>query len=860
MSESAAPQPIRPGSAVRGTSAPQAAGEAAKPPQMMSEGGGNGAGPGRPGVLVVGGGIAGQAVCEALRSRDPEVPITLVGEEARAPFDRVGLSFLLADDDGVDSLRLRPDEWYDDNRIALRLGERVERLDPARRRADLAGGATIDFDRAVLATGSEPLMPPIPGVELPGVHAFRGPEDCDALRVAADAGGPAAVIGGGLLGLEAARGIVARGCPVTVVHLIDRLMERQLDAGAAALLAPAIESLGVELELERETAEIVGAERAEALRFEDGVELECGFVCVSIGIRARVELARDAGIETERGIVVDDRMRTSAPGVLAVGECAQHRGTVYGIVAPIHEQAEVAADTVLGREGPDYEGSIPSAKLKVMGVDLVSIGEVTAAGAAVVEDRERGVYRRLTTRDGRVSGAVLLGDIRGHELLLDAVRGGREAGDPLALLAEASRASAADLSDAAQVCNCNGVCKGDIVGAIREQDLGSTAEVVARTRAGSGCGSCKSVVTELLAIERGGAAEEATYLCPCRKQTRDEVAALIRAGELSSVSELGSACGAGRDCGACKPGLAYLLSEVAGNRHREERHARFINDRVHANIQNDGTFSVVPRIRGGVTSPAELRRIADVAERFDVRMVKITGGQRIDLLGVAKEQLPAVWEALDMPSGHAYAKAVRTVKTCVGTDFCRFGLGDAIDTGIELEREMEGLYTPHKVKSAVSGCPRNCAESYVKDIGVVAVEGGWEVYVGGAAGSTVRKGDLLASVETRAEALRVAVTFLQYYRENAEYKERTYAFCERVGLETIKSAVLDEAGGEPAALRERFRIAKAAVLDDPWLERRDPVHRRQFSELDPEPRAVSSGDPDEEAGAAVVGPPPEGRR
>ena len=801
------------------------------------------------GVLVIGGGIAGQAVCEAVRERDSEVAVTMVCAEPRLPFDRVGLSTLLAEDEGAEALRLRPDEWYADNRIAARIGTAVESLDPEGGVAHLTGGESLRFETAVLATGSEPLMPPIPGIDLPGVHPFRSPEDCEAIRAAADAtaaangaGRPAVVIGGGLLGLEAARGVAARGCRVVVVHLMDRLMERQLDPGAAALLGPAMEGLGVEVMLERQTERILGDDRARGLRFSDGEELDCAFVCVSIGIRARLDLARAAGLECERGVLVDDRMRSSSPSVLAVGECAQHRGVVHGIVAPIYEQATVAAETVLGGDGPDYTGSVPSTKLKVMGVDLVSIGDAAGGAddesAAVLEYRELGIYRRLATKASRVTGATLLGDTRGHELILEAVRTGREAPDPLALLAEASEATAADLPDAAQVCNCNGVCKGEIVATIRDGGLGSTAEVVAATRAGSGCGSCKPIVGELLRIERGGAEEEPAYLCPCRRQTREQLATEIREQGLESVSEVGEACGTGHDCGACKPGLAYLVSEIAGNRHREERHARFINDRVHANIQRDGTFSVVPRIRGGVTSPAELRRIADVAERFDVPMVKITGGQRIDLLGVRKEQLPAIWEALDMPSGHAYAKAVRTVKTCVGTDFCRFGLGDAIDAGVELEREMEGLYTPHKVKSSVSGCPRNCAESYVKDIGIVAVEGGWEVYVGGAAGGTVRKGDLLTSVETKAEALRAAITFLQHYRENAEYLERTYGFVERVGIESIRDTVLDEESGEPDRLRERFRIAKAAVLTDPWLERRDPVNTKQFAELDSEPELV----------------------
>ncbi len=771
------------------------------------------------GVVVIGGGIAGQAVLEAIREHDALTPLTLVAAERRRPYDRVALSGLLLSGAHPDTLSLRPQSWYDDNRVDLRLGTRVAELDPDGL-ATLDTGETLTFDRAVLCTGSEALVPPIPGAQR--AHVFRGPEDCEAIMRAAEAARRAVVIGGGLLGLEAARGVAALGCEVTVVHLVDRLMERQLDAGAAALLAPAMEALGVSVLLEHATTEIL----EHGVRFADGSTLEAELVVISVGIRPQTTLAQASGLKVNRGIVVDDALVTSHPRVLAVGECAEHRGVVHGIVAPIHEQARVAGATLRG-ETRVYGGSIPSAKLKVMGVDLVCAGSPDGTRAVVVADDR--TYRKLAVDDeGRAVGAILLGDTRGAELLLAAVRTGRVSPEPLSLLAEASRATAADLPDAAQVCNCNGICKGDIVSAIQERELGSTAEVVSVTRAGSGCGSCKPLVTELLAHVRGGAAEEATYLCPCRRQTRAQLAAVVRERNLDSVSGLGDACGAGRECGACKPGLAYLVSEVCGNRHREERHARFINDRVHANIQRDGTFSVVPRIRGGVTTPAELRRIADVAERHEVPMVKITGGQRIDLLGVRKQQLPAIWEELGMPSGHAYAKAVRTVKTCVGTDFCRFGLGDAIGVGVELERLMEGLYTPHKVKSAVTGCPRNCAEAYVKDIGLVAVEGGWELYVGGAAGSTVRKGDLLATTETPDEAIRLALAFLQHYRESAEYLERTYAYVERVGIDTVRTAGLERTG----ELSERYRIAKAAADPDPWRERHDPVHPRQFAELD----------------------------
>lgn len=802
-------------------------------------------------IVIVGGGIAGQAVCEALRDRDPGVAITLVCGESSAPYDRVRLSEILVSGEDPQTLQLRPAEWYADHDVELLVGRTVTWVDAERRVLGLDDLEELAFDQLVLTTGSQPLMPPIPGIELEGVHPFRGPEDCDALRRAALGGAQhAAVIGGGLLGLEAARGIAAQGCAVTVVHLVDRLMERQLDAGASALLAPALAGLDIDVELERATQQIIGPDHARGLRFTSGEELAADLVVVSIGIRPEVTLARSMRLVCDRGIIVDDAMRTSAPGVLAVGECAQHRGIVYGLVAPIHDQARAAAATLLGQDSA-YLGSVMSAKLKVAGIDLVCAGEAMGDHEAVVTDAASGVYRKLTVRDGRIVGTVLLGDTRGAESLVAAVRAGEPVDDLLKTLSDASLAGPADLPDTAQICDCNGVCKGALVAAVTEGGCATPREVMAVTRAGTGCGSCRPAVTEIVAAATGGLSDEPAYLCPCRKQTREQLAARIREDGMESVSEVAAACGTGRECGACKPALAYLVSEVCANSHREERDARYINDRVHANIQRDGTFSVVPRMYGGVTTPDELRRIADVADKYEVPLVKVTGGQRLDLLGVKKQDLPDIWRELGMPSGHAYSKAVRTVKTCVGTDFCRFGLGDAIGLGIEMEKLWEGLHTPHKVKSGVSGCPRNCAEATVKDIGCVAVEGGWQVRAGGAAGGNVREADIIATVDTRAEALRVATTFLQYYRENADYKERTYDFIPRVGLEKVREVVLGEETG--AALRERLRIAKAATRD-PWLERDDPYHPRQFSDLDdPAPD-------DGRAEPALVGPPAGGER
>jgi len=593
-------------------------------------------------VVVVGGGIAGQSLCERLRERDPDVQVTLVCAEPHLPYDRVHLSDLLSAEEPsgpLGELQLRPDEWYDDNRIDVLVDTRVERIDLPAHELVLSNGDTLAYDRLALAVGSQPLMPPIPGIDLDGVYAYRGPADTTAIRAAAAKASHAAVIGGGLLGLEAARGVQAQGCPVTVVHLMDRLMERQLDAGAASMLLPAMQELDMEVTLERQTEEILGEDgHVRGLRFADGDELAADLVAVSIGIRPEKELAERAGIDCNRGIVVDDRLCTSEPDVVALGECAEHRGVVYGIVAPIYEHAKVAADTLLEHDGEEYRGSLPWAKLKVAEVDLVSIGDVEGDGGATSALAERREYRKIATRDGRMVGAILLGDTRGAEALLEAVRSGERIDDPLARLAEAAEAGPEDLPDEAQVCDCNGVCKGDIVRAVTEDGMSSKQEVMSVTRAGTGCGSCKPLVADIVTM--AGGSQEPAYLCPCRKQSREFVAEQIMERGFDAVSQVSQACGTGRECGLCKPALAYLVSQINDNRHREERSARHINDRVHANIQNDGTFSVVPRMRGGVTNSDQLRRIADAADKYGVRMIKVTGGQRIDLLG-GEEGRPA---------------------------------------------------------------------------------------------------------------------------------------------------------------------------------------------------------------------------
>jgi nitrite reductase (NADH) large subunit len=564
-------------------------------------------------------------------------------------------------------------------------------------------------------------------------------------------------------------------------------------------------------------------------------------VVVAAGVRPRTELAELSGLPVERAIVVDDQLRVlDEPDIYAVGECVQHRGQTYGLVAPLWEQAKVLADHVTGRNRKAaYHGSRTATKLKVAGVDVAAMGIIAPEReddeSVVFSEPRRGVYKSVIIRDDRLVGATLLGDVgkvgflmqafdRGLPLPEERVRLLFDLGGPPA------EVSAAELDDTAQVCNCNGVSKSALVSAVGG-GIKTVAGVMDATRAGKGCGSCKSLVTQIVEWAAGGEAEQdpaANWYVPGVPMDKAELMAAIREQGLRSVSAVFDALAGGREDAKSKMGLVSLLRMMWGQEYVDERDARFINDRVHANIQKDGTFSVVPQMKGGCTTPEQLRRIADVADKYAVPLVKLTGGQRIDLLGIRKEDLPKVWADLDMPSGYAYGKSFRTVKTCVGSDYCRFGVGDSTALGIAIETRFQGLESPAKLKLAVTGCPRNCAEAYVKDLGVVAVEGGrWEIYIGGAAGAHVRKGDLLATVDTPGEVVTLAGRFLQYYRENANWLERTYAFVPRVGIDRIRAIILDDSDGIAAALDARMQ-ASVDEYRDPWLEGGEPAAPGQF--------------------------------
>lgn len=793
-------------------------------------------------LVVVGNGMAGVACIEQILKHAPKFEITVFGEETHVNYNRILLSSVLAGEKSADDIVLNPLDWYQKNHIQLRLGVRITDIDPVARTVAGDDGSTALFDKLLLATGSTPLIPPIEGGKKDGVYVFRNLEDTRALLHRAGKGVKAIVIGGGLLGLEAARGLQVQGCEVTVVHLMDTLMERQLDLTGGAYLKSKMECLGVRVLLERSTTAIVGNGRVEGVAFKDGSIIEADIVVIAAGIRPNVELGRKARLQVNRGIVVNDFMETSHPDIYAVGECVEHQGICYGLVAPLFEQGKILAATITGNKGPRFAGAVTAAKLKIMGVDVFSAGDFSekTPGTDVVryEDPALGLYKKLTLRDGRLAGAILVGDTSDSHRYMDWLRTRQDLTPHRKQLlfpgpSDDAGSDIAEMPEAKIVCGCVGVSKGAIIEAIHKNGVNTLAQLKECTRASTGCGSCTEHCQQLLkAVVPEFQEESEKVLCKCLPYSEEKLRDILRSQRIFAVQEVLDIYGNGLGCEICKPALSYMMDVVWCGDHDEDRSARFINDRVHANIQKDGTFSVVPRMRGGVTNPRELRRIADVAEKYNVPMVKVTGSQRIDLLGVKKSDLPKIWAELGMPSGQAYTKGVRMVKTCVGTDFCRYGVQDSTKAGIELERRLEHLFTPAKVKMGAVGCPRNCAEATVKDIGLVGQDGTWQVVVGGAAGKKVRKADLLITVESTEEALQAATLFFQYYRENANFLERTYDFIERVGIANVRRETVYAPLAVQQGLRERLRKSKR-LARDAWLEGDEPRHPTQFVQIEP---------------------------
>ncbi|HYB34701.1 MAG TPA: nitrite reductase large subunit NirB [Mycobacterium sp.] len=816
-----------------------------------------------PTLVVVGNGMAGaRAVEEILNRGGQRFAITIFGDEPYGNYNRILLSNVLAGSDDTSEIYLNPMAWYADNDVDLRAGVRVVKLDRFAHLVHADDGTTIRYDKLILATGSRSFFPPMDGMWQDnktltrGVFGFRSLDDCELMIAFATGRSKAVVIGGGLLGLEAARGLQNRGLQVDVVHATDTLMNAQLDEHAGAILRRSVENLGIGVHTGKRTTKVLSEDGAlVGIEFSDGSRLGCDMLVVAAGIRPNIGLAQRAGLTVERAIVTDDHMRSiDDDDIYVVGECAQHRGQVYGLVAPLWEQANVLADHITGADpAAVYHGSRTATKLKVAGVDVASMGlkapERDDDEFVQYSEPKHGVYKTVVVRDDKLVGATLVGDVSKVAFLMQAFdRGLPLPQERISLMFDIGTpevaVGAAELSDDAQVCNCNGVNKATIVNCVKAGEK-SVSGVMAATRAGKGCGSCKGLVTQIVEWAAGGDVSEdpsANWYVPAIPYDKRELMRLIREKNLRSVSSVFAALAPnGREDANSKMALSSLLHMMWGDEFVDERDGRFINDRVHANIQRDGTFSVVPQMKGGVTNSEQLRKIADVADKYQIPLIKLTGGQRIDLLGVRKEDLPKVWADLGMPSGHAYGKSFRTVKTCVGSDFCRYGVGDSTALGIAIEERFQGIPSPAKMKLAVTGCPRNCAEALCKDLGVVAIEGGrWEIYVGGAAGSHVRKGDLLATVNTHEEVLTLTGRFLQYYRENASWLERTYAFVPRVGIEKIRAVVVDDSEGIAADLDARMQKSVDSYRD-PWQEALNPVTPGQFRTslpLLPLPRAV----------------------
>lgn len=803
-------------------------------------------------LIVIGNGMAGIRTVEELLKIAPDAyDVTVFGAEPHCNYNRILLSPVLAGEKTLNDIILNDDDWYASNGITLHKGRKVVAIDRRRRLVRTEDGLEAGYDRLLLATGSMPFMLPVPGRDLPGVIGFRDIRDVELMLEASQKYRHAIVIGGGLLGLEAANGLKKRGMAVTVVHLLDTLMERQLDKPAADLLKRALEDSGLDFRMEAQTKAILGHDRVTGVRFKDGSETPADLVVMAVGIRPNVDLAKSAGIHCERGILVNDTLQTFDPRIYAVGECVQHRKQLFGLVAPLFEQAKVCANHLAEYGIARYEGSVTSTKLKVTGIDLFSAGEFQGGNGyeeLLFQDPARGIYKKLVVESNRIKGAVLYGDTGDGAWYFQLMRDGTDISAfrenilfGQAHLGDAGHGAdnrAALMPDTAEVCGCNGVCKKTIVDAIVQKKLFTLDDVRTHTKASASCGSCTGLVEQILQSTLGSdysVSPAKKPLCKCTDHTHEEVREAIRAESLKSIPEVMRFLNwkTVDGCHSCRPALNYYLLCQWPNEYRDDPQSRFINERAHANIQKDGTYSVVPRIWGGVTNPQELRAIADVAEKFEIPTVKITGGQRIDLLGVPKQQLPAVWAELGkhgLVSGHAYGKSLRTVKTCVGKEWCRFGTQDSTKMGIDLEKMTWGSWTPAKVKMAVSGCPRNCAEATIKDFGVVAVDSGWELHVGGNGGVKVRATDFLCKVDTEEEVKEYCGAYMQLYREEARYLERTAHWIERVGLAYVQERIVSNPESR-RALYERFLESQKSAQIDPWAVLAKESERQHFEPL-----------------------------
>ena len=802
-------------------------------------------------LVIIGNGMAPGRMLEHLLETAPDAySITIFNAEPRVNYDRIMLSPVLSGEKTFEEIIIHGDGWYIQNNITLYKGHKIVAIDREAKTVTSDHGVSESYDKLVIATGSNPFIIPVPGANLPGVLSYRDLDDVQAMMLAAQARAKAIVIGGGLLGLEAAAGLKEQGMDVTVIHVMPTLMERQLDASAGYLLQKQLEDRGIKVMTKANTKQILGEKRVEGVELADGTIIPATLVVMAVGIRPNSAMAKEAGIEVNRGIVVTDFMQTSDPDIYALGECAEVGGQVYGLVAPLYDMARVLAARLTGDNDAVFKPVDTPTKLKVTGINLFSLGDFAEGEdrqEIVLRDAAAGVYKRVVLRDNKIIGTVLYGetadgawfnDLKKKQTDITEMRDtlifgqAYQGGSPLD-----PTAAVAALPDDAEICGCNGICKGKITGAISAKGLTSLDGVRAHTKASASCGSCTGLVEQLLKVTLGDAYNPSavTPMCGCTDLGHDDVRRLIKAKQIKTIPAVmqelqwKTSCG----CAKCRPALNYyLVCDYPGD-YADDYQSRFINERAHANIQKDGTYSVVPRMWGGMTTSGELRAIADVVDKFAIPAVKVTGGQRIDMLGIKKEDLPAVWADLGKAgfvSGQAYAKGLRTVKTCVGTDWCRFGTQDSTGLGIRIEKFMWGSWTPAKVKMGVSGCPRNCAEATCKDVGVICVDSGYEIHFAGAAGLDILGTQVLGIVRTEDDALEHIVALTQMYREQGRYLERIYKWAKRIGVAEIKKQIMDDADKRKAYF-ERFVFSQKFAQVDPWSERVSGVDKHEFRPL-----------------------------
>jgi len=776
-------------------------------------------------IIVIGNGMVGYKFCERLINKDTKKQFKIITfcEEQRPAYDRVRLSAYFEGKTAED-LSMASIDWYKEHKIELYLEDKIISIDRAKKTVTSEKGITLTYDKIVMATGSSPFVPPVPGIEKEGIFVYRTIKDLEEIIAYAKNCKNCVVIGGGLLGLEAAKAAQELGLKTDVVEFASRLMPRQVDDAGGEMLKRLIEAQGMTVNLNKNTKNIAGDTRVTAMEFTDDSVINTDMIIISAGIRPRDDLAKASGLTVgpRGGVLVNSSLKTSDDNIYAIGECVLYQGMIYGLVAPGFMMADAVVEQLIGNSAATFTGADMSTKLKLMGTDVASFGDIEPRDkpckGIVLNNPHTGVYKKLLiSEDGNtLLGGVLVGDASEYGTLLQIYQNKMQLpADPMSLIiprnddAE-SGIGIGDLPNTAHICSCENVTKGDVLDAIENQGCDSISAIKSYTKAGTGCGGCMPMLTDLYQYKMAqDGIEVSNALCEHFELSREEMYQVVRATGINTFSDLIAQHGKGSGCEICKPTAASIFASVFNEPILNHASLQDTNDAFLANIQQDGTYSVIPGIPGGEITPDMLMVIAQVGKDFDL-YTKITGGQRIDLLGARLDQLPAIWKILidaGFKSGHAYGKSLRTVKSCVGSTWCRYGVQDSTSLAIELEIRYRGLRSPHKIKGAVSGCTRECAEAQCKDFGVIATEKGWNLYVCGNGGIKPRHADLLASDINKESVIKYIDRFLMYYIKTADRLQRTANWMMKLpgGLDHLKAVVIDDSLGINAELERQMQ-------------------------------------------------------